>query len=128
MKDRYLFKGKRVNGGYWVQSMTISEGNVKTNLGEIFFEIGEGNWIGVEPATVCQCTGLKDKNGKGKLSFAGDIIIYGGYKFIIDFDEELMRWRKKPMDFKDASFWGLNKKDSFEIIGNIHEELLENEK
>lgn len=33
------FRGKRLNGGDWVESMTMSYGTIKRKINEIFFEI-----------------------------------------------------------------------------------------
>ena len=71
MTDRYLFRGKRIEDGEWVighlavWSCGRSEiwGHEKNN--ELYRFI-------IDPATVGQCTGLKDKNGR--LTFEGDVV------------------------------------------------------
>ena len=63
MENRYLFRGKRIDNGEWVFG----------DLVHSVYKIGDtcvgqyGNEVGmheVDPSTVCQCTGLKDKTGK----------------------------------------------------------------
>lgn len=66
------FRGKRVNGGEWVKSMTISHGSIKRKMYKLFFEISPDKWVGVIPETVGQFIGLLDKNGKE--IYEGDII------------------------------------------------------
>lgn len=69
MQDRYLFRGKTIRGD-WVQGLlanTDDKWYISNKAGRPFaFEI--------RPETICQCTGLKDKNGK--LIWENDIVAY----------------------------------------------------
>lgn len=69
MEMRYLFKGKTICGD-WVIGLLANNGDkwyISNNAGRPFaFEI--------RPDTICQCTGLKDKNGK--LIWENDIVAY----------------------------------------------------
>lgn len=69
METRYLFKGKTIIGD-WVRGLLANNGDkwyISNNAGRPFaFEI--------RPDTICQCTGLKDKNGK--LIWENDIVAY----------------------------------------------------
>lgn len=60
-----LFKAKRIDNGEWVEGYLVKYPSSKV---EIFKECGEPPDIllrcEVDPETLCQCTGLKDKNGK----------------------------------------------------------------
>ena len=47
------FRAKRVNGGEWVKSMTISYGTIKRKMYNVFFEVEPNKWVGVIPETVC---------------------------------------------------------------------------
>lgn len=69
MEDRYLFRGKTIIGD-WVRGLLANKDDkwyISNNAGRPFaFEI--------RPDTICQCTGLKDKNGK--LIWENDIVAY----------------------------------------------------
>ena len=78
MGNRYLFRAKRKkydsNEEVWVIGSYVH-----TNDGDYIVVpykkstlLGEGKYIEVVPETVCQCTGLKDKNGK--LIWENDIV------------------------------------------------------
>lgn len=59
MKDRCLFKAKICNGE-WVAGFL----HCKENKWYISNKAGAPFAFEVRPDTICQCTGLKDKNGK----------------------------------------------------------------
>ena len=87
MEDRDLFKAKRIDNGEWVtgnliqnpffkgvRSWISSEQEDKTRLRSISRTQALWNSIEVDSSTICQCTGLKDKNGK--LIWENDIVAY----------------------------------------------------
>lgn len=70
MENRYLFRAKRIDNDEWVHGLPSC--NKDGEIGEI--EVWDGEDIifyTVDPSTICQCTGLRDKNGK--LIFENDI-------------------------------------------------------
>ena len=69
MKDRCLFKAKICNGE-WVAGFL----QCKNDKWYISNKAGSPFAFEVRPDTICQCTGLKDKNGK--LIWEGDIILF----------------------------------------------------
>lgn len=61
MKDRYLFKAKRLDNGKWVQGYLYGIWGKRYILWGMMNEAPD--MIAVDPSTICQCTGLKDENG-----------------------------------------------------------------
>lgn len=76
MENRYLFKAKTCNGE-WVSGFL----HCKKNRWYISNKAGAPFAFEVRPDTICQCTGLKDKNGK--LIWENDII---KKEFYTDYD------------------------------------------
>lgn len=72
MENRYLFRGKRIDNGEWVQGYLYGIWEKRYILWGMTNDIP--NMIEVDPTTICPCTGLKDKNGK--LIWENDIVGY----------------------------------------------------
>ena len=70
MEDRYLFKAKRTDNGEWVQGYLFGIWEKRYILWGMTNDIP--NMIEVDPSTICQCTGLKDKNGR--LIWENDVV------------------------------------------------------
>lgn len=139
MEDRYLYKAKRKDNGEWVQGYLYGIWEKRYILWGMTNDIP--NMIEVDPSTICQCTGLKDKNGK--LIWENDIvkyhfgnvysqIRYGAYQNCFDSQKAehigfYVDWSENKNYRKDLGYW-INMVNA-EVIGNIfdNKELLESE-
>lgn len=68
MEDRYLFKAKTYRGD-WVRGLLASS-NGKWYIGN---RTGRPLAFEIQPDTICQCIGMKDKNGE--LIWENDIMV-----------------------------------------------------
>lgn len=72
MEDRYLYKAKRIDNGEWVQGYLYGIWEKRYILWGMTNDVPD--MIEVDSSTICQCTGLKDKNGKP--IWENDIILF----------------------------------------------------
>ena len=141
MEDRYLFKAKRIDNGEWEIGNLIA---LPTGDYEISNKCNnppdsDPMWNKVvithkvEPSTICQCTGLQDKNGK--LIWENDILIgYLDDNYPQNATYEMVLWNKsgfctKEQGSNDISELGEFDQKNYEVCGNIFDnpELLESE-
>lgn len=147
MENRYLFRAKRIDNGEWVEGFPFLVNDVSYilphhNTGQpIHIDNLLSTSVEVLEDTICQCTGLKNKNGK--LIWENDIvkdlfsdtaapIRYGSYQSCFDSTKVehvgfYVDWSGKYNKNyrKDLGYW-IHMVDA-EIIGNAidNPELLE---
>ena len=148
MESRYLYRGKRIDNGEWAEGNLIQNSDAEDGWEAIIIpaknsnmftkhikhgygDLGYENWYRVDPATICQCTGLKDKNGK--LIFENDIM---EAHIDEDFPEDVSRfkvewngkgWGENHPDGVDREYLDDFDTEHFKVVGNIFDnpELLE---
>lgn len=123
MENRFLFRGKRIDNSKWIQGYLYGIWERRYILWGMTNDIP--NMVEVDPSTICQCTGLQDKNGE--LIWENDIVI-------VPSDEEpcLLEWedgdgcwsmKQDGTVYTFDNFWS----NEVEVIGNTidNPELLE---
>lgn len=134
MKREILFKAKRVDNGEWVKGKSLIQGVIE---GREFAQIEHSDFDNyrqyeVEHETVCQFTGLLDKNGN-KI-FEGDKLSDKVFVYVVEWNKQNTAFCLKPIEkietkdldiidyilYQNLGNGYLNRRD-LEIIGNIHD-------
>ena len=129
-----LFKAKRVNNGEWVEGCLVID-HSRSNLFEYRMQPVESGVLyapPINPETLCQFTGLRDKNGKRIWESDVVCLVYDGEEHIYQ-----IVWDNSELDFKATNGeenYGTNFEyllccEEIEVIGNIFDnpELLQEE-
>lgn len=117
MPREIKFRGKRIDNGEWVYGYYFYDENRKRHFIFNLSITGVLQENKVDPETVGQYIGKKDKNKKE--IYEGDIIEDGlGRKFPIVWNNEYSQFDIEPSNI------GLSFPEIHEVIGNIHENPL----
>ena len=139
MNDRFscraLYRGKRLDDGEWIQGYFVMSEPTKFTKMSSPAIIGKESGIAefIDPATVGQCTGLRDKNGT--LIFEGDLVRFGDAQGVVAWGNDrhfghgvdmteyadgwLVEWGGEfPQLRNDFGFWAYR---GCEVVGNVHD-------
>lgn len=111
-----LFKAKRLDNGEWVEGL-LCKGLFSKFAIE---EIGESRRRDIHPETICQFTGLTDKNGE-KI-FENDIInckttLYKLERRVVEWSQKNAMWTMRG----EVNAFRMCDDFEYEVIGNIHD-------
>lgn len=136
MEDRYLCKAKRADNGEWVPGCIVRYGFTNQEKWYIVPAYASNLYsFLIDKNTICQCTGLKDKNGT--LIWENDIVKDKNGNFYIAIwwnDCYQFSWVciKSIIEIfvgRKRDLWVITENFEIEVIGNIFDnpELLESE-
>ena len=138
MNREILFKAKRKDNGEWVEGYYVycrKRHYILPVLNKVIgFDEREDEWVEVDPDTICQYTGLTDKNGRriwendicDRKEKYPEIVTYNKGDWQLDYSYAL--GKEKHFGACNLGFYACERK-CVEVIGNVFDnlELLEAE-
>ena len=64
MNDRYLYRAKRTDNLEWVEGFLMDDNYINTPFNDNDVGGRFDDPVEIDPSTICQCTGMPDKNSK----------------------------------------------------------------
>lgn len=136
MNRKILFKAKRKDNGEWIEGYYVycrKRHYILPVLNKaIGFDEREDEWVEVNPDTICQYTGLTDKNGKriwendicDRKEKYHEIVTYNEGDWQLDYSYAL--GKEKHFCACNLGFYACER-ECVEVIGNVFDnpELLE---
>lgn len=132
MNDRFLFRAKRTDNDEWTYGYLYGIWERKYILWGMTNNVPD--MTEVDPSTICQCTGLEDKNGVliwendicGRKEKNAEIVTYNNGDWTLDYSYAFKR--KRGTDYCNLGFYA-NVRKCVEVIGNIFDnpKLMEQE-
>ena len=116
MNREIKFKGKRLDNGEWIY------GDLNHLVDGVYISNDNGNNMAqIDPDTVCQFTGCKDKSGKEV--YEGDVVEVALFLYVIAWSETYGAFRLREDDPKGGTNYSLGADlCCYAVVkGNIHD-------
>ena len=125
-----LFRAKRLDNGEWIEGLPVPR---RPDSNQMAYRVEDSDWrlgiVNINPSTLCQFTGLLDKNGER--IWEGDVVnswhtgihpdskMYNeSFKGYVMFDVRIGAWF---IEVDDGSGWYLSRSRQLERLGSIHD-------